>query len=67
MASEMVERLAAAWASETGSRFPSQDARWWINAIAGEMERDMITGETRLSNRNWPAWLRTQAKDQSDE
>jgi len=57
MASEMVERLAAAWASETGSRFPSQDARCWINAIADDPE---CPSEFR-------DWLRAQAEEKHDE
>ena len=38
MASEMVERLAERWSTETGSLFASEDARWWINTIADELE-----------------------------
>lgn len=63
----MIERLADKWETSEGERWAKDEARWWLNAIADELDgplRPMIT---------WSGWdsaigtLRAQAKGESDD
>ncbi len=70
MASEMVERLAEKWSDENhrGDVFPDE-ARWWLNAIADELEAAMPDNDHDSDYYGFGTadWLRTQAGDSSDD
>lgn len=61
--SDLVERLAEKWAVNTGQAATQRewDARWWLNAIADELEKEFHPG-VGPSN-----WLRSQAQVEGDD
>ena len=70
--SEIVERLAAKFATESEGRGVyrlhanlEEDARWWLNAIAEELEAAPTLGDSWSANCTAASanWLREQAKE----
>jgi len=71
MASEMVERLAQIWAEETYANSSPladgedrQDARWWLNAIADELEQANEIWSDQVVQDDMARWLRAQAGEE---
>ena len=64
--SGLVERLVARWHKEYTGNSERDEARWWLNAIADELERE----DTPLAwvRRNFVIhYLRSQAKGGTDD
>ena len=71
----LVERLVSRWHKEYTGKSEREEARWWLNAIAdelntssdnalehiGEYDRDVYSGEVAAT------WLRSQANPDSAE
>ena len=72
----MVERLAKRWDADMWGETDSHpharedsvaDARWWLNAVADELEAaDEIWGDS-VVQRDAANWLRTQAREDTDD
>jgi len=64
----LVERLAEKWENSEGERWAKDEARWWLNAIADELDAGYGFDAIRLEFEptyfpGGPAaeWLRSQA------
>ena len=67
MSETLVERLAARWAprvSEDAAELAQSDARWWLRAIADELQGEALREPRGTAMEPFVAvkkWLRTEA------
>ena len=63
----MVERLAKLHSKRIGGYAGLKNVRWWLNAIADELEQANEIWSDQVVQDDAAAWLRTQANEASDE